>query len=86
MRTPVSTIEHSSKISVISCIDGGFFRNSAGDVVQAVPSILITAEFRGIWDDAVARDTDMQKTVEALIASYKNYVKQLNEDSRGPHQ
>lgn len=76
MRAPISTIEHETRISVISCAERGLSRNSAGDIVRAVPSILITAEFRGIWDSPAARDADMQEAVEALITAYKNHVTQ----------
>lgn len=76
MKTPIATIEHDTKISVISRSDSGLARNAAGDVFRSVPSILIAAEFRGVWDSAADMDAEMQRTVEALISSYKAHVTQ----------
>ena len=58
-------------------MDSGLARNSDGDMVQAEPIILITAEFQGLWDSPTDRDTEMQRAVEALMDSYKLHVTQL---------
>lgn len=78
MGAPVSRIEHNTKISVVSRMDDGFARDAAGDVVEMVPSILIAAEFHGLWDSPTDRDAEMQRTVDALMASYKAHVTQLS--------
>lgn len=76
MDTPAPKIEHNTRISVASRVDGGFARNSAGDVVEVVPSILIIAEFHGLWESPADMDDEMQRTVDTLMASYKTHVTQ----------
>lgn len=65
-----SVYQVGSAIRVFSREDAELARTQSGDLTQALPQIVLTAEFNGKWDSKESMDSDLHECLDGLLRTY----------------